>query len=796
MRKFFLLFFVVFMAGHLPAQFFIKGMVLSSTSYNAVAHCSIALHTEAGVLVQKSFTDKNGYFILTAISSGDYKLMAYETGYSMSVINLTISANKADLIIELKPLQVVSDEILVESIKNKKPLKTTFTNLTGEEVKKLNYAQDLPVILGTTPSAVYTSDAGAGIGYSGIRIRGIDATRVNVTINGVPYNDPESHSVYWVDLPDLAGQINSLQVQRGIGTSTNGGAAFGSSINIETTKGNVDAYTQLTTTLGSYRTFKNNIKFGSGMLRNHWNFEGSLTMITSDGYIDRAASKLKSGYGTITRYGDKSLLKFIVLHGLENTYQAWDGVPQDSLPTHRTYNGFTYKNQTDNYSQTHYQLLYSYAINAKLNVNTVLHYTQGKGYYESYYANATLSNYGLPDFRNTDTTYRTNADLIARKWLDNDFLGVVSAVIYKEKDYEINGGVSFNNYIGWHNNEVIWSDVWTAPKPNTLYEPFQYKHDKGIKNDGNVYGKIYYTITKHVHVFADLQMRLLSYNFNDAIDSNITCKYLFFNPKIGADFSLRDSSHIMVYYGQSAHEPTRDEFVQSTMASLPQVEYLSDFEMGYSKKFRKWNLMANLYSMHYKNQLVLTGRLNDVGNPVRENVRKSYRRGIELIVQHELNSNLSINSNVTYAKNSIQNYTEYIYNTTYDTAFSFNYKTTPISLSPSLIFGSSIKYTASKYFEVELISKYVSKQFLDNSGSDDRKLNSYFVNDVYLRYHFVSQKLFENLNLNFVLYNIFNTSYESNGYTFGDITGGIRNSYNYYYPQALQHFALMLQVRL
>ncbi len=795
MRKLFVVFFAVMLSLTIQAQFNIKGLVLSSSDYSTIMNGTVTLDNEEGQLIQKGYTDRNGYFLFKNVASGNYKLTVYQTGFKPNTQLLSISANKVDLIIELKPLQVLTDEVLVESIKSKKPMANTHTNIGKEEVQKLNIAQDFPVILSTTPGAVYTSDAGAGVGYSGIRIRGIDATRINVTINGVPYNDPESHGVYWVDLPDLAGSVSNIQVQRGIGTSTNGSAAFGSSINIETTKSAVEPYTQYTSAFGSFSTFKNNIKFGTGILKNHWAIEGSLSAIKSAGYIDRATSNLKSGYGTITRYGDKSLLKFIVMRGMETTYQAWDGVPQDSLAMHRTYNGFTYKNQTDNYTQTHYQLLYSYAINKKLNWNTVFHYTKGKGYYESYYPGATFADYGMPAYQINDSTSISTSDLIVRKWLDNDFYGVVTSAVYKEKKYEISGGASFNQYAGLHYNEVIWSDLWTAPKPGGALEPYRYYTDKGLKNDGNAYAKLFYHVNDKLQVFGDLQLRYLTYNFNDANRLNITNKYLFFNPKAGLNYAFKDSSNLMFYVGRSAHEPTRDEFVQSTPASLPKAEYMVDFELGYTKQINHWNIIGNLYNMVYNNQLVLTGKLNDVGSPVRENVKQSYRRGIELIVQRKFNNGLTINANITYSKNILKDYTEYVFKSTDDSLYAYHYATTPISFSPDIIFGSSIRYTTKQHFELELISKYVSRQFMDNSGSEDRKLNAYFVNDFYLRYHFVNQKLFDDLNLSGVLYNVFNTRYESNGYTYGDVTNGVRSSYNFYYPQALQHFVLMVQVK-
>ncbi len=709
-------------------------------------------------------------------------------------MNLSINGNKTDIIFELKPLQVIGDEIIVEGIKNKKQFNASQANLEKEQIRKLNISQDIPLILNTTPSAVATSDAGTGIGYSGLRIRGIDATRINVTINGVPFNDAESHGVYWVDLPDLANNVNSIQVQRGIGSSTNGSSAFGSSINIETTKSSVEPYAMISSTIGSYNTYKNNVKFGTGILPNHWAMEGSLSALRSDGFVERASSNLKSGYGSISRYGDKSLLKFIVMSGKETTYQSWYGVPQDSLTSHRSLNLYSYKNQTDNYWQTHYQLLYTYAINSKLNLNTVLHYTKGKGYYENYNPGILLSSYGMPNYQN-DTSVKTTADIIDRKWLDNDFYGIVSSAIYKAKDYELNFGASYNIYSGLHYNEVIWSDLWTAPKPNGSFEPYRYSEDKGIKNDGNIYGKIFYNYSRKITFFGDLQVRGINYNFNNALAENIDQSYMFINPKAGINYLIDDSSQLFLYFGRSAHEPTRDEFVNSSQSSLPKAEYLNDLEIGYSKVYTGWRLSANFYYMNYQNQLVLTGKLNDVGAPVRENVKKSYRTGMELVAQRKFVNGFAISANLTYAKNSILNYSEYLYNDAYDTVTMVSYKSTPISFSPELIVGTSLIYTSKKGFEIELITKYVSKQYLDNSGSDDRKLDAYLINDFYLRYHLKSRHLVDDLSISAVIYNIFNEAYESNGWTYGNINQGLRSSYNYYYPQAPQNFALMLQLK-
>lgn len=779
-------------------QYMLKGLVLSSGDYSTLANCSMVLTNENGAMVQKTFTDRNGYFTLAKVVAGNYTLAAYMAGYKSEVKQLSVTQNRLDLIFELKPLQVVSDEVVVESIQNKKRYSSTHTDLSAKEIQRYNFAPDLPVILNTTPGAVSTSDAGNGVGYTGIRIRGVDATRINVTINGVPYNDAESHGVFWVDLPDLAANTRSIQVQRGVGTSTNGSAAFGASINIQTSKASADPYAQYTTAYGSFNTFRNNILFGTGLLKSHWTMEGSLSKISTNGYIDRATGNLKSGYGSITRYGDKSLLKFNIFSGSEKTYQAWYGVPEDSLKTNRRYNPYTYKNQTDNYTQTHYQLLYTYQYSPKLTLNSVAHYTKGKGYYENYEPGMPFSAYGLPDYLLKDSTYLKTSDFITQKWLSNDFYGVIASAVYKEKDYEAQAGASYNTYSGLHYNDMTWSGAWTAPLLNGTFEPYRYFNDKATKHDGTVYGKVYYNVKPDLQVFGDLQLRSLQYNYNTPSSTGLqpfTKNYFFFNPKAGANLMLKDSAGIVFTYGRSSHEPTRDEFVQSTRSSLPSAEHLNDFELAYTKYYKEWHITVNAYLMQYRNQLVLTGKLNDVGNPVRENVKNSNRKGIEIMVKHRFTNALSWNVNASYGTSRIRNYNEYVYNYTHDTATVFKYKRTPISFSPSLVLGSSFVYLFSKQFEAELLSKYVSKQYLDNTGSESRMLNAYFVNDLFLRYHITSQTLFDDLYVSAAVYNIFNTLYENNGASYSNMVNGVRMYSNYYFPQAPQHFMIMLTAR-
>jgi iron complex outermembrane receptor protein len=794
MKNYFLLL-LLLISGFAKSQFNLGGRVISGADKLPLPGCMVLAHTK-GIVPQVTHTDSLGDFNFKSLPAGDYTFIISANSYKTFVDVFTLNADIKNKVFELEPLQVVSDEVVIEGIRSKSMLASTYTVLDFRAISKKNYGQDLPVILNTTPSLVYTTDAGAGVGYTGLRIRGVDATRINVTINGVPLNDAESHGVYWVDLPDLAANIQSLQVQRGVGTSTNGSAAFGSSINIETKHLYSKPYFNYTAGYGSFNTFRNNLKFGTGLLEHGWVMEGSLSKISSDGYIQRASSNLQSGYLSVGHYGTKSLLKFNILHGNERTYQSWYGVPQDSLKTNRNMNFYTYPGQTDNYTQTHYQLLYSYALRNDLMLNATLFYVKGKGYYENYNAGAVLADYGMPDFKRNDSSFITSSDIIDRKWLDNDFYGTILSAIYKKKKYEIDGGASYSIYNGLHFNEVIWSELWTAPKPNGSFSPFRYYEDKGVKKDGSVYGKLFYYFTTKLTGFADMQVRSLSYNYN-APDTgyvlhNLTQNYFFMNPKLGIIYKLHEKNELLLYYGRSAHEPTRDEFVQSTAASLPRAEYLNDIELAWSVTLSGWNFKVNLYDMMYKDQLVLTGKINDVGAPVRQNVKSSYRRGVEFMIEKKY-GRFEWNGNVTLSQNRINNFSEYLYNYAYDSSFVFHYASVPIAFSPSVIASSSLQYML-KYFTFELVSKYIGSQYMDNSGSQDRMLDPYFLNDLHIRYAFGKMKHITALSISAVIYNILDVKYSSNGYTYGDYTSGVRTSYNYYYPQAGRNYMLMLNL--
>lgn len=780
-------------------KFSVKGLVVNGETYAELPNSTVILRSSENGFNQKAYTDKTGKFFFYQIPQGKYKLDVVNMGYKSFSMELILNENKNGIIIELSVLTVITDDVIIEAIKARNNMVNTNSELGKEEIKKYNFGQDLPSLLQLTPSAVSTSDAGAGVGYSSVRIRGVDATRVNVTLNGVPLNDAESHTVYWVDLPDLAANTESIQIQRGAGTSSNGAAAFGASINIQTTKAATEPYAAFTTSAGSFNTTRLNARFGTGILKNRWTIEGSASRIKSDGYVDRAYSNLNSGFGTITRYGDKSLLKFNFITGTETTYQAWNGVPEDSLKANPSYNVFDYENQTDNYTQKHYQLFYTYQINRSWNATATLHYTIGGGYYEEYKNNQKLLDYNFltPVINGLPVPY---SDLVRRRWLDNDFYGTVLSANYTDRNkWQINLGASINQYEGAHFGEVIWARVWGNSLPtNGSYARNEYYRNSAQKIDGNIFGKATYKYNSHLNLFFDLQARVNQYQF-EAPDNNFIIgkqktQYLFINPKTGLQYLMKDSTELYAYFGIAGHEPTRNELVNTTPSTRPLKETMYNAELGIKRTdgFVTWT--ANYYLMWYHNQLVLTGKINDVGEYTRTNVKSSYRTGLELIGSLQILKDLKWNIAATLSANKILNYTEYVDDYVNGVQVPFNYTKTNITLSPSILANSIIDYRGITNMEFQFISRYVGRQYLDNGNDISRSLNPYFVNDLRISRNITTLRWFDESKLSLMVYNLFNHQYESNGYTYGEMLNNTRINYNYYFPQAGTNLMLMLQL--
>ena len=668
------------------------------------------------------------------------------------------------------------------------------TNLTKKEIEKNNLGQDLPFLLNQTPSVVINSDAGNGVGYTGIRIRGTDASRINVTLNGIPYNDAESQGTFFVNLPDFSSSVNSIQVQRGGGSSSNGAGAFGASINLSTNEINKDFTLELNNSVGSFNTFKNTLKVSSGILGKHFTIDGRLSNITSDGYIDRAATTLRSYYFSTAYVDEKNSLRLNIFSGKEKTYLAWNGVSENDLKNNPTFNlsgqeqqGSPYKNETDNYLQTHYQLFFNHQFNAFWKSNITLFLSKGAGYYEQYKAAQDLSAYGLPNYTEGANTV-TKTDLIRQLWLDNNFYGTVFSLQHQKKNTQFTIGGGWNGYDGKHYGKIIWAQVEPAV-------PFNYRwYDlTASKKDLSLFSKWTQQWGNHWQTYADMQVRNVSYTIN-GFRNNPSMKvnniYTFLNPKMGITYSNKNWQAYFSY-AVANKEPNRDDF-EAGIAQQPMAEKLNDFELGLEKKFSKVSFAANLYYMLYKNQLVLTGKINDVGAYTRTNIPNSYRLGLELQSKATVSKYINISANVAFSENKVKDYAEYIDD--YDNGGQVvnQYKKTTISFSPAVVAGSTIDIVPLKNSEISFLSKYVSSQYLDNTAQNTRKLNGYFVQDVRLSYS-VKNNFTKAFNIILQLNNVFNKKYEPNGYTYSYISGGLVTE-NYYFPMA--RFNWMLGVNL
>ena len=703
-------------------------------------------------------------------------------------------------------IQKLLKEVNVNALRAGEKTPVAFTNISEAEIEKGNLGQDLPYLISLTPSVVTTSDAGAGVGYTGFRIRGTDPTRINVTINGIPLNDSESQGVWWVNMPDFSSSIENIQIQRGVGTSTNGGSAFGASVNLKTDGLNKKAYAITNNSVGSFATLKNNIEFGTGLLNGKFAFDGRLSKISSDGYIDRATSDLKSLYLQGTYFGKKSVLKGIIFTGHELTYQAWNGVPLNYLDTNRTYNSYTYENEVDNYKQTHYQLHYSQQLNDVTNFNIAGHYTHGEGYYEQEKLNQSLNAYGLQDIIiiGSDTITKTN--LVRRKWLNNDFGGLTYSLNHKIGNLDLTLGGASNRYSGQHYGNVIWAQYASDASFN-----HQYYWNKAEKFDNNFYAKADYKYSEATQLYIDLQGRSIDYIFEgldpegNAAEQEVNLE--FFNPKFGLHHTLNESQVLYASFGVANKEPNRSDYTESSPESRPTHETLYDTEIGYKQVGNKMTFGANFYFMNYENQLVMTGKMNDVGGRTHVNVTESFRKGIELEGIYKLTTKLTWAANMTLSENKIVTpFIEDVDN--WDTwgVDQVTHENTNLAFSPNIIWTSQLNYQFDKNTSIDLISKYVGEQFIDNTSSEDRMLNDYLVNNLRLTYDWES-KIFKTAKVSLQINNLFNNEYISNAWIYRFISDNWdpRESDHYvnadsekgynmagYFPQATRNYLLGL----
>ena len=701
-------------------------------------------------------------------------------------------------------IKKILDEVSVNAIRAKTNTPVAFTNLNKQQIEKSNLGQDLPFLISSTPSVVTTSDAGAGIGYTGFRIRGTDPSRINVTINGIPLNDSESQGVWWVNMPDFASSLENIQIQRGVGSSTNGAAAFGASINLQTIGLNTKAYAITNNSIGSYNTLKNNIEFGSGLINNKFAFDARLSRISSDGYIDRATSNLKSLYVQGTYFDDNSTLKGIIFSGNERTYQAWDGVPLIYLDSNRTFNSLTYENEVDNYAQTHYQLHYSKNLNQKTTLNIAGHFTHGEGYYEQEKLDQNLLDYNLSNIILTNDTI-TSTDLIRRKWLNNDFGGITFSVKHLKENLNLIFGGAANKYSGQHYGNIIWAEYASNGDYN-----HEYYRNIATKFDNNIYLKSNYKASNNTSVFLDLQLRSLNYEFNGSdISGDLDRQEVnleFFNPKFGLSHYLNKNQLFYASYAVANKEPNRADYVESSPNSRPEHETLFDTEIGY-KYQDKW-LMFNLnfYYLDYDNQLIKTGEINDVGYFTSKNVKNSFRKGLEIESSYILNNKLSLSGNLTISENKLDTLVQYVDNWDTGDQNQVVHENTDLAFSPNLTWAANINYKYNKNTNFLLNTKYVGNQYIDNTSSEKRMLESYMISNFQIDYH-IKSSIFTKAKISFLVNNLFDIEYVNNAWIYRYIsdssdpreyddytTKGDGNIYDMagYFPQATRNYLLGL----
>lgn len=684
----------------------------------------------------------------------------------------------------LEPLNLFLEPVEITALRAGERAPFARTTLLAKDLVKMNTGQDLNFMLNQTPSVVVSSDAGNGVGYTGIRIRGTDATRINMTLNGIPYNDAESQGMFLVNLPDFASSVGSIQIQRGVGSSTNGAGAFGATLNLSTNEFREDRYAEINNSYGSFNTLKNTVKIGSGLIGDHFTIDARLSNLRSDGYVERASSDLQSFYLSGAYITEKSSLRLNVFSGKETTYQAWNGVLQsEARGPNRRYNsagtekpGSPYENETDNYQQDHYQLFFNHSVTERLTFNAAAFLTRGRGYYEQYKAEVEFEDYGLtPPIINGNPV--TSTDLIRQLWLDNYYYGGVYSVQYKKNRTELSLGGAITQYDGDHYGKIIWAGTG-IPHGHRWYE------NTARKSDLNVYGKWSQKLSSRWQSFLDLQYRTVDYSIS-GFRNNPTLttdnRYHFFNPKAGISYSWQ-GWNVFASYAVGNKEPNRDDF-EAGAQTQPRPERLHDWELGVERKHSRYNWGATVYYMRYRDQLVLTGQINDVGAYSRTNIDKSYRLGLELQGSYKLTPWLTMLGNLTLSENKVIGFTAY-----YDDYDEGGQKSeflgkTDISFSPAVLGSATALITPVKNGEIALIGKYVGKQYLDNSSQANRRLGDFYTQDLRLSYN-VKGNLIKDMLLIFQINNLFDRLYEPNGYTFSYIYGQQLITENYVFPMA------------
>lgn len=811
--KFIFVLMAFFIATSSMAQFSIEGKVVSDENQPLPGASVVLKGTTMGTVA-----DVNGEFIFKNLKAGELTILVSYIGYENYSRTIDL-LDDTEMIVSMTENAVLTEDVFVIATRagSKTPVATS--SVSKEEIEKKNLGQDIPYLLNTTPSFVSGSDAGAGVGYTSFRIRGTDANRINVTVNGIPVNDAESHGVWWVNMPDFSSSIENLQVQRGVGTSTYGAAAFGATINMQTSTLRKEAYAEYSGATGSFNTWKNTVRIGSGLISDHFSFDARLSKITSDGFIDRANAQLKSFFVSGGYYNKNTILKLNIFSGVERTYQAWNGVPSVRLNSDeagmkeyldnwlysekqykemvnsdpRTYNIYTYENEVDNYQQDHYQLLFNHQFGQYFNLNAALHYTYGRGYYEQYREGDDLADYGLEPVEIGEELIEST-DLIRRKWLDNDFYGGTFSLNYLKNKSDFTLGAGWNKYDGRHFGNIIWAQYASNGEKD-----YEWYRSLGVKSDFNVYARYNYNLTDALNLYADIQYRNILYDI-DGIDDDfrdLTQSHFFnfINPKLGVYYQLNKQSKAYASWSRGNREPNRSNFVDADPnGKQPTFETMDDFEAGYTFNSSAFSIGANAYFMLYKDQLIMTGEINDVGSAIMVNVDDSYRAGVELMAGAQLLSNLKWDINATFSQNKIKNFTEYVDN--WDTWGQEAYElgTTDIAFSPNLIANSIVTYEPLNHLNFSLISQYVGKQFIDNTSSAERLIDAYFINN--LRASYTLYPTFaKSVEFTLLVNNLLNEEYETNAWVYSYILGDQRYKMDGYYPQAGINFLFGINIK-
>ena len=796
----------------LEAQVVLHGTVTDSATGKPVGGASVSMKKGA-------IADESGSFTLDLAAGGDYALNISAVGYKTQTFPVHLKPGTTRATFSLSALNLFLQPIELKGVRAGAGAPFSATNLTARDLAKDNVGQDIPYLLDQTPSTVINSNSGNGVGYTGITIRGVDQTRINVTLNGIPMNDAEDQGVYFVDLPDLASSISSIQVQRGVGTSTNGSGAFGASINISTNEFSDKSYAELNNSAGSYSTWKSTVKAGTGLIDDHFTLDARVSYTTSLGYVDRGSSNLKSLYLSGAYLTKSSSLRFNFISGVEKTYQTWDGVPeaklfgnaselqqyydnnigssfftpQDSVnlfkSNPRKYNYFTYPDQTDNYQQDYYQLFFNHTFNAHWDLNTGAFLTRGFGYYIEYSPQQSFSAYGLPNpVYNGDTIQTT--DLIQQLWLNNWFYGGIASLQYHSgKDQVIFGG-GWDRYDGEHYGIVTWAQTGFP-------DDYQYYYDVAHKTDWNVYAKWAHRFSTSWSSFVDIQNRTIEYyinGFDDNPSLYVHKAFDFLNPKAGISYTGAHGWNGYLSVSAAGHEPNRDDF-EANEQQQPKAEHLVDLEANFGRKSTVFSWNATAYYMDYRDQLVLTGKINNVGEYTRTNIPSSYRAGLELQAAFKPVKWFDVTANATLSQNKIRNFTEYLDDYDNGEQQVNQYRSTDIALSPDIIGAASLDFMPVKSLTLSLMSKYVSRQYLDNTSHTDRSLTPYFYENARVAWQ-VPQSVFKQVQVIFMAYNIFNELYTPNGYNSPYISNQQVVTNNFYFPAAPANFMAAVNIAL